>query len=122
VPFFLRLVVVLLVGAQVVFTICHLSSCEKGDVGLCEMYGTQAEKKVQWQAAEGEGDFAAAQEEVKKVEEEESSSSDDEEDEISGGLLPQDLSKLDVAALTPLTPEVIRYEKYLSSLFGLAAH
>ena len=63
---------------------------------------------MQWQAAEGEGDFAAAQEEVKKVEEEESSSSDDEEDEISGGLLPQDLSKLDVAALTPLTPEVIR--------------
>jgi hypothetical protein len=63
----------------------------------------QAEKKVQWQATEG--DLAAAKEEVKR-EEEEGSESDDEE--ITGGLLVQDLSKLDVAALTPLTPEVIR--------------
>jgi len=66
----------------------------------------QAEKKVQWQAAAGEGDLAAAKEELKQEEEEESS--EEEEEEINGILLPQDLSKLDVAALTPLTPEVIR--------------
>ena len=65
----------------------------------------QAEKKVQWQA-EGEGDLAAMKEEVKKEEEEES---EEEGEEITGGLLPQELSKLDVGALTPLTPEVIRY-------------
>jgi hypothetical protein len=64
----------------------------------------QAEKKVQWQAAEGED--AAAKEELKK--EESSESEEEEQEEITGCLLPQDLSKLDVAALTPLTPEVIR--------------
>ena len=36
---------------------------------------------------------------------EEESSDDDEE--ITGGLLPQDLTKLKVDELTPLTPEVI---------------
>ena len=70
------------------------------------MCGMQAEKKVQWQAAEGEADLAAAQQEMKQEEEE--SSSEEEEEEINGSLLPQDLAKLDVAALTPLTPEVIR--------------
>lgn len=59
---------------------------------------------MQWQAAEGED--AAAKEELKK--EESSESEEEEQEEITGCLLPQDLSKLDVAALTPLTPEVIR--------------
>ena len=67
--------------------------------------GMQAEKKVQWQAAEG-GE-AAAKEEVKREEEEEESE-EEEQEEINGGLLIQDLAKLDVASLTPLTPEVIR--------------
>jgi len=70
----------------------------------------QAEKKVQWQA-EGEGDIAAMKEEVKKEEEEEEES-EEEGEEITGGLLPQDLSKLDVSSLTPLTPEVIRCAAY----------
>jgi len=73
----------------------------------------QAEKKVQWQA-EGEGDIAAMKEEVKKEEEEEEES-EEEGEEITGGLLPQDLSKLDVSSLTPLTPEVIRCAAYFFS-------
>ena len=72
----------------------------------------QAEKKVQWQAAEGED--AAAKEELKK--EESSESEEEEQEEITGCLLPQDLSKLDVAALTPLTPEVIRCCAFPASL------
>ena len=40
-------------------------------------------------------------------EEEEDDESDEEIEEITGGLLPQDLSKLKVDELTPLTPEVI---------------
>ena len=74
----------------------------------------QAEKKVQWQAAEGEEGFAAAKEELKREEEEDEEDEEDEE-EINGSLLPQDLSKLDVAALTPLTPEVIRSESYYTN-------
>ena len=69
----------------------------------------QAEKKVQWQA-EGEGDLAALKDVEKREEEEQS---EEEGEQITGGLLPQDLSKLDVAALTPLTPEVIRWAAWI---------
>ena len=70
---------------------------------------------MQWQAAEGED--AAAKEELKK--EESSESEEEEQEEITGCLLPQDLSKLDVASLTPLTPEVIRCCDFPASLFSL---
>ena len=49
--------------------------------------------------------------------EDDSEESDDEVGEITGGLLPQDLSKLKVDELTPLTPEVISRQVCYLSVF-----
>jgi len=74
------------------------------------------EQERQTMATDGE----LPKEELKKEEE---SSESEEEEEITGSLLPQDLAKLDVAALTPLTPEVISRQATINvGTIGHVAH